>query len=157
MNRFAEPSFVQIGIRIVCEFQNLQRGIGIVFDRWDLLMNNSQIPKTNFFCKIFLFNSFFLILLFFHLKNLQGKQSHSELYKFSLYIFNFKIRYSWILWIIFVIGNNIHQITLLANRNNIPEMKLWYIGIGIYSWPEYQQLDLWQMYLQTICELFPKR
>ena len=33
---------------------------------------------------------------------------------------------------IFVNRNIICQITILANRNNIHEMKLWQIGIGIY-------------------------
>ena len=34
----------------------------------------------------------------FHLNNLPGKQSHSEIYSYSLYIFNIRIRYSLILW-----------------------------------------------------------
>ena len=48
----------------------------------------------------------------------------------------------------------IRQITILANRNNIHEMKLWRIGIGIYSWPKYQRIDLWRIYSRTIHELF---
>ena len=38
------------------------------------------------------------------------------------------------------------QITIFMIRNNIHEMKLWRIRIGIYLWPEYQQIDLWQIY-----------
>ena len=36
-------------------------------------------------------------------------------------------------------------------------MKLWQIGIGIYSWAKYQQIDSWQMYLRTIRKLFANR
>ena len=36
-------------------------------------------------------------------------------------------------------------------------MKLWRIGIGIYLWPEYQQIDLWRIYSRTICKLFANR
>ena len=57
-NRFAEPSSVQIGIRIVREFQNLRIGIGIVFVRWEVFANNSQIPDIYFFSKKCLKNSF---------------------------------------------------------------------------------------------------
>ena len=49
------------------------------------------------------------------------------------------------------------QINIFANRNNIHEMKLWRIGIGIFLWPKYQRIDSWQIYSQTICELFVKR
>ena len=106
---------------------------------------------------IFVIISFFLLLYIFLLKNLQGKENHSEIYAHSLYIFLIKIRYSWILWKIFVNRYNIFQITVLANRNNIHEMKLWLIGIGIYLWPKYQRIDSWQIYLQTICQLFANR
>ena len=41
--------------------------------------------------------------------------------------------------------------------NIVHEMKLWRLGIGIYFWPEYQRIDLWQIYLQTISELFANR
>ena len=34
---------------------------------------------------------------------------------------------------IFVNRNNISQINKIANSNNIHEMKMWRIGIGIYS------------------------
>ena len=44
-NRFAEASSVQIGIGIVREFQNLRIGIGIIFVRWEVFANYSQIPK----------------------------------------------------------------------------------------------------------------
>ena len=53
-NRFAEPTSVRIGIGIVCEFQNLQIGIGIIFVRWEVFTNNSLIPEI-------IFLSFFLI------------------------------------------------------------------------------------------------
>ena len=42
-NRFAEPT----SVKIVCEFQNLQIGIGIIFGRWEVFVYNSQI--TNIF------------------------------------------------------------------------------------------------------------
>ena len=74
-----------------------------------------------------------------------------------LYIFLNKIRYSWILWKIFVNRNIICQITILANRNNVHEMKLWQMGIGIYLWPKYQRRDSWQIYSQTIHKLFANR
>ena len=108
-------------------------------------------------CGIFSNNFFFTILIYFHLKNLPGKQSHSELHAFSLHIFNIKIRCSWILWKIFVNKNNISQITIIANTNNIHKMKLWQIGIGIYSLAEYQRIDMWRIYLQTICKLFANK
>ena len=53
--------------------------------------------------------------------------------------------------------NNIPQTIILANRNNIHEMKLWRIGIGLYLWPKYQRIDSWQIYLQTIWKLFANR
>ena len=92
--------------------------------------------------------------IFFHFKNLPGKQSHIEIYAYSLYIFNIWIRYSWILWQIFMNRNNICQIIIFANRNNIYLMKLWRIEIWIYLASKYQRIDLWQIYLQTIHELF---
>ena len=46
------------------------------------------------------------------------------------------------------------QITIFLNRNNIHEMKLWRIRIGIYLWPEYQQIDSWRIYFWPIRELF---
>ena len=67
------------------------------------------------------------------------------------------MRYSLILWKIFMNRNNICEITVFANRKNIHEIKLWQIGIGIYLLSKYQRIDLWQIYLQTICELFANR
>ena len=143
-NRFAEPTSVRIGIGIVCEFQHLRIGIGIIFVRWEVFSNYSRIPKI-FFSQ------------FFVMKDLLGKQSHGKIYAYSLSIFNIIIKYSWILWRIFANRNNVLQITIFANRKNIHEMKLWRIGIGIYSWPKYKRIDSWQIYSQTICELFTNR
>ena len=42
-NRFAEPTSVRIGTGIVCESQNLQIGIGIIFIRFEIFANYSQI------------------------------------------------------------------------------------------------------------------
>ena len=156
-NRFAQPPSVRIGIGIVCEFVNLLIGIGIIFVRWKVFANNSRIPDIHFFSKKFLKNYFSWLLYFFHLKNLPGKQSHSEIYSYSLCIFNKIIRYSWILWKIFANRNNIHEINIFAKRNNIYEMKLWRIEIGIYSSPKYQQIDSWRIYSQTIRKLFANR
>ena len=125
--------------------------------RWEVFANNSWIPDIYFFSKKCLKISFSWLLYIFHLKNLPGKQSHSEIYSYSLYIFNIRKRYSWILWKIFVNRNNICQINIFANRNNIHEMKLWQIGIEIYSWLKYQQIDSWQIYSRTIRELFDNR
>jgi hypothetical protein len=61
-NRFAEPTSVRIGIRIVREFQNM--GIGIIFVRWEVFANNSRQPHIYFFLKKlsdFFFASFFFI------------------------------------------------------------------------------------------------
>ena len=52
-NRFAEPTSVQIGIGIVCEFQNLRIGKGIIFDRWEEFANYLQIPENLFFFQFF--------------------------------------------------------------------------------------------------------
>ena len=93
-------------------------------------------------------NLFFWLLCIFHLKILPGKHSHSELYSYSLFIFNIRIRYSWILSKIFANRNNFCQINIFANRNIIHEIKLWQIGIGIYLWHKYQQIDSWQIYLR---------
>ena len=40
-NRFVEQTSVRIGIGIVCESQNLQIGIGIIFVRWEVFANYS--------------------------------------------------------------------------------------------------------------------
>ena len=156
-NRFTEPTSVQIGIGIVCESQNLRIGIGKILVRWELFTNYSQISEI-FLSLIYYFNNFFfLTLLYFSLKNLPGKENYCEIYTHSLYISLIKIRYSWILWKIFVKRNFIRQISILATRNNIHEMKLWQIWVGIYSWPKYQQIDLWWIYSQTICKFFVNR
>ena len=86
---------------------------------------------------------YFWTLCFFSFKNLLAKQSNSEIYAYSSYIFNLRIRYSWILYKIFVNRNTICQIKIFMNRNNIHEMELWPIGIGIYRWPKYQRIYLW--------------
>ena len=149
-NRFAEPTSVRIGIGIFCESQN----------------NRNNIRQMGTICKLFKISEIFLLsytiliislswlLNIFSLKNLTGKENYSAIYAHSLYIFQIKIRYSWILWKIFVNRNIICQITILANRNYIHEMKFGRIGIGIYSWPKYQRIDSWQINSQTICELF---
>ena len=54
------------------------------------------------------------------------------------------------------ICNGTVSLTILANRNNIHEMKLCQIEIGIYLWPKYQRIDLWWKYSQTICKLYAK-
>ena len=59
-NRFAELNSVRIGLRIICEFQNLQIGIGIIFVRWEVFANNSQIPDIYFFSTKFLIIFFYL-------------------------------------------------------------------------------------------------
>ena len=97
-------------------------------------------------------NYFSWLLNIFHLKNLPGKQSYSEIYAYSLYIFTIRIRYLWILWKIFVNRNYICQINIFANRNNIHEMKLLRIRIGIFLSPKYQQIDSWQIYSRPIHE-----
>ena len=49
-----EPTSVRIGIGIVCEFQTLQIGIGIIFVRWEVLANYSQKPEIYAFSQLFL-------------------------------------------------------------------------------------------------------
>ena len=88
MNRFAEPTSLQIGIGIVCEFQDLRIGIGIIFVRWDLFANISRIPKIFF---LFIFFLIFFLSVFsyiFHLKNPPGKKSYSKTSAYSLYIYS---------------------------------------------------------------------
>ena len=41
---FAEPTSVRIEIGIVCEFQNVRIGIGIILVRWEVFTNNLLIP-----------------------------------------------------------------------------------------------------------------
>ena len=124
------------------------------FVRWEIFAKYSWISEIFFLSYIILIISFSWLLYIFPLKKLPGKENYREIYAHSLYIFLFKIRYSWILWNIFVNRNIIRKITMLANRNNIYEMKLWRIEMGIYSWHYYQQIDLWRIYLQTIHKLF---
>ena len=103
------------------------------------------------------YNFFFLTLIYFTIEKLTGEKNHSERYAHSLFIVLIKIRYSWIHWKIFVNKNIICQITILVNRNNIHEMNLWKIGIGIYLWNKSQQIDSWWIYSRTIWELFANR
>ena len=93
-NRFAEPVSEQIGIGIVCELQNLQIGIGIIFVRWDVFANYSQITEIFFSLRIFSKDIFFLTGIYLYFKNLLCKQSHGDIHAYSLYIFNIRIRYS---------------------------------------------------------------
>ena len=64
---------MQIGIGIVCEFQNLQIGIGTIYVRWEVFANNSQIPDIYFFSKFFSKNFFFLTLIYFSFDKLTGQ------------------------------------------------------------------------------------
>ena len=130
-NRFAEPASVWIGIGIVHESQNMRIGIGIIFVWWEVFANYSQIPEIYFLLYIVLVISFSWLLYIFPLKNLPVRENHSEIYAHSLYIFLIRIRYSLLLWKIFMNRNIICQITILANRNNFHEIKLSWIGIGI--------------------------
>ena len=82
--RFAKPTSVQMGIGIICEFQNLQIGIWTIFVRWEVFANSSQIPDIYFFPKKLKKKIFFLTPIFFHLKHLPVKQSDSEIYAFML-------------------------------------------------------------------------
>ena len=74
-NRFAEPNSVQIGSGIVCDFKNLNIGIGIVPVR-DVFANNSQIPEVSF---SFLFSPHYFYT-FFIWKNLPGKHNYSVIF-----------------------------------------------------------------------------
>ena len=145
-NRFAEPTSVQIGKGIVHESQNMQIGLGIIFVRLEVFANYSQIPEIYFLTYIFLVISFSWLLYIFPLKNLSGRENHSEIYAHSLYTFIIRMRYLWILLKIIMNRNIICQITIIANWNNIHEMKLSRIGLGIYLWPKYQQIDLWRIF-----------
>ena len=148
----------------MCELKKLRIGIGIIFIRWEVFANYSQIPKI-YFSLIFFKNILFLDSYIFLLNNLQGKQSYSDIYPYSLYIYivlyyiiyiilYMRIRYSWISLKIYLNRNDIRQVTIFANRNNIHEMKLWQIGIRIYLSHKYQRKDSWGIYSQTIRELF---
>ena len=96
----AELTSVHIGIGIVCEFQNLR--IWIVFIRQEVFGNNSWNPEIIFLSLIY---SLFLVLdlyIFFSWKNLTGKQNHSKIISYFTCILNPKIKYSWIIWKIFM-------------------------------------------------------
>ena len=156
-NRFTEPTYVRIGMGVVRESQNLRIGIWIIFVRWELFANYSQISLKKNSLILYIYIYFFFTLIYFSLEKLTGQTNHSGIYAHSLNIFPIKIRYSWILCKIFVNRNIIRQIRTLSKRNNIPEMKMWQIGIGIYLWPKYQWMDSWPINLQTIRELFTNR
>ena len=88
-----EPTSLRIGIGIIREFQNMPIGIKKIFIRLEVFANNLQIPDICFFSHFF-FKYFFIdSYIFFYLKNLPGKQSHTEICKYSLSIFNIRIRY----------------------------------------------------------------
>ena len=72
-NRLAEPTSVLIGIGIVCEFQNLRIGIGIIFVRWEVFANYSRIPKIFFLSNFFLIFLFLLTLIYFSFEKLTGQ------------------------------------------------------------------------------------
>ena len=150
-NRFAKSTSVQIGIGIVCEFQNFQIWIWIIFVIREVFANNSRIPDIYLFSKKCLTNSFFYCY-FFSFEKFTGQTAKVWYMNsaYSSFIFKIRIRYSWILYKIFLNRNNICQIKKFENRNNIHDLKLWQIGIGIYLWSKYQRIDLWRIYLQTI-------
>ena len=112
-----------------------------------------------FFSLSYFSNNFFSfwVLYIISFEKTTWQINHSEIYAHSLYIFLIKVNYLWVLWNIFVKKNVICQITILANRKHIHEIKLWQIGIGIYLWPKYQRIDSWWIYSRTICELYANR
>ena len=112
---------------------------------------------NTFFLKKISKNNFFLTLIYFSFEKPTGQSKPYWEICILFFLFNIRLRYSWILWKIFVNGNNIHQITIFANRNNIHEMKVLRIGIGIYLWAKYQRIDSSRIYSQTIRELFANR
>ena len=73
-NRFAEPTSVGIEIGIVCEFQNLPIGIGIIFVRWEVFAKYSQIPKMYIFSKKLFKSSFSWLLYIFIWKTYQANK-----------------------------------------------------------------------------------
>ena len=84
----------------------------------ELFANYSRISEIFVLSYIILIISFSGLLYIFPLKNLPGKENHGEINAHSLYILLIKIRYSWILWKIFVNRNIIHQILIIMNRSN---------------------------------------
>ena len=117
---------------------------------WKLFRNTGNI-----FLSLFSHSFYFLTQIYYHLKNLPGQKNQRDIFSYLIYIFNIKIRCSWILWKLFVNRNIICQIIIFSNRNNVQKMKL--LRIGNYLWPEYQLIYLWQIYYQTICKLFANR
>ena len=83
-NRFAELTSVRIGIGIICEFQNLQIGIGIIFVRWEVFANNSQIPDIYFFSKKFLFLDSYI----FFIRKIYRANKAIVRYMHTLYIYS---------------------------------------------------------------------
>ena len=74
--------------------QNLKKGIGIIFVRWDVYANYSWIPEIYFSIHFFSNNSSFSFLIYLLFEKLTRKQTHSEINAYSLCIFNIIIRYS---------------------------------------------------------------
>ena len=64
---------VQIGIGIVCEFQSLRIGLRIIFVRWEIFANNSQIPDIYIFSKKMFKNFFFLTPIYFSFEKFTGQ------------------------------------------------------------------------------------
>ena len=131
-NRLAEPTSVRIGIGIVREFQNLRIWIGIVFVRREVFANYSQTPTLYCSLAFFLMISCSWLIYIYILENLTGKLNHGVIFLYIVYVFNIKIKYSWILWKILANINNKTEIIIFANMNNIHKIKLWRIGIGTY-------------------------
>ena len=121
-NRFASPTSLQKGIGIVCEFQNLQIGIGIILGRQKVFTNYSGIPKLFVLSLSFFIISCSWLKYIVHLIKLT-KQNHSvKLYFLHIYS-NIKMKYSWILGKILVNMNNIWENRTFENRNHIHQMK----------------------------------
>ena len=87
MNIFAEPNSVQIGIGIVCEFQNVRIGIGIIFVRWEVFANNSRIPDFYFFSKN-VYEFFVLTLIFSFISKLYLSNKAIVRYMHTLYTYS---------------------------------------------------------------------
>ena len=123
--------------------------------RRKIFANYSQLPEI--FVSLY-FISLFLVLdsyFFFKFKKkLPGNQNHSVISWNFVYIFIIKIKYSWTQKNISRNGNNIFPIKIFTNRNTIYEIKMLRTGIGIYLWPKYGQIDLWQIYFWNICKLY---
>ena len=72
-NRFAGSISVRIGIGIVCVFQNLRIGIGIIFVTWKVFANGSRIPKIYIFSHFFSDNPLFSTLICFSFDKFTGQ------------------------------------------------------------------------------------